>query len=187
MPVVRVGDVVPGPVGDLEVLEDDAGVLVLLVGLAPDVHLTHRAAGTGPSRFLEPRVLVRRVVADQLVDHAHATPVRLGDELAHVGEPAIHRVDVLVVGDVVAVVAKRGGVEGQQPDRADAELLEVGQLFDQALEVSAPVAVAVVEGPRVDLIDDRVLVPERIVIERERLSLAAFRRFIRLQLIDRFF
>jgi len=37
VPVVRAGHVVPRPVGDLEVLEDDAGVLVFLVGLAPHV------------------------------------------------------------------------------------------------------------------------------------------------------
>ncbi len=36
MPVVGVRQVVPGPVGDLEVFEDDPGVAVLLVGRAPD-------------------------------------------------------------------------------------------------------------------------------------------------------
>ena len=42
-----------------------------------------------------------------------------------VGERAEERVDVAVVGDVVAGVALRRGVERREPDRVDAELLQV--------------------------------------------------------------
>ncbi len=118
------------------------------------------------------------VIADgELIDHPHAAAVRLRDELAHIGQLAVHRVHVPVIGDVVAVVAKWGGVEGQQPDRADPELLEVGQLVDQALKVAAAVAVAVVEGSDMNLVDDRVLVPERIVVELEK-RLSGLRRLV---------
>ena len=79
-----------------------------------------------------------------------------------VAQRAVVRVDVGVVGDVVAVVAQRRGIERQQPDRGDAEVLQVVELRGQAAEVADAVAVAVEEGPDVDLVDDRVLVPERI-------------------------
>src|ERR1700694_5879842 len=68
VPVVRVRHVVPRPVGGLEVLEDDARVLVALVGLAPHVEVTGRAARLGVASALEPGVLVGGGVADTLVD-----------------------------------------------------------------------------------------------------------------------
>ena len=49
--------------------------------------------------------------------------------------------------------------------RRDAEVLQVVELLRQAAEVADAVAVAVVEGADVDLVDDRVLVPERVVVE----------------------
>ena len=70
--------------------------------------------------------------------------------------------DGAVVGDVVAVVAQRRGVEGQQPDRRDAQRLDVVELGDHPLEIADPVAIGVVERLDVGLVDDRVLVPVRI-------------------------
>ena len=107
VPVVGARDLVPRPVGDLEVLEDDARVLVALVGAAPDVEVAIDAARPRAARALEPGVLVGRVVADQLGDDADAAAMRFLDELMHVAEVAEHRVDARVVGDVVAVVAER--------------------------------------------------------------------------------
>ena len=43
-------------------------------------------------------------------------------------ERAVGRVDLGVVGDVVAVVAQRRGIERQQPERGDAEVLQVVEL-----------------------------------------------------------
>ena len=113
-------------------------------------------------------MLVGGVVADELGDHPQAAPVRLADELAEVAHRAVVGVDAEVVGDVVAVVLERRRVERQQPDRRDAEVAQVVELLGQAPEVADPVAVAVAEGADVDLVDDRVLVPERIVRECRR-------------------
>ena len=96
------------------------------------------------------------------VMHADAALVRLVDEAIEVLERAVARMDALVVGDVVAVVAQRRRVEGQQPERVDAEALQVVELLGQAGEVADAVAVAVEEGADVRLVDDGVLVPERI-------------------------
>ena len=74
-------------------------------------------------------------------------PVRLVDEAIEVLQRAVARMDVLVVGDVVAVVAQRRRVERQQPQRVDAEALEVVELLGQAGEVADAVVVAVEEAP----------------------------------------
>ena len=153
---------VPGPVRLLRVDEDDPRVLVLLVGVAPDVVVALGRARPGAARALEPGVLVGGVVDDQLGDHPQAAPVRLVDQPPGVLERAVGRVDGAVVGDVVAVVAQRRGVERQQPDRRDAQLLDVVELGDHALEIADAVAVGVEERLDVGLVDDRVLVPVRI-------------------------
>src|SRR6266566_8918778 len=72
------------------------------------------------------------------------------------------RIDVEIIGDVVAVITQRRGIEWQEPDSRNAELLEIIELFDQATEVAHPIAVAVTKRLNVQLIDDRVLVPKRI-------------------------
>jgi hypothetical protein len=94
--------------------------------------------------------------------------VGLAQELLHITERAVARVDGGVVGDVVAIVLERRGVEGQQPERGDAEVLQVVQLLSQAAEVADAIFVAVVERPHVQLIDDRVFVPEWVAMVGRR-------------------
>ena len=74
-------------------------------------------------------MLIGRVVDDELGDDADVPPVRLVDEAIEVGERAVGGMNVLVVGDVVAVVAQRRGIEGRSHTRIDAEPLEVVQLL----------------------------------------------------------
>ena len=47
------------------------------------------------------------------------------DQRVEVGQRAEQRVDVAVVGDVVAAVGHRRGVERREPDRVDAEVAQV--------------------------------------------------------------
>ena len=159
VPVVRVGDRVPRPVGRLGVGEDDPGVAVPVRRVAPHVVLAPGTAGRRSPRPLEPGVLVGGVVQHELADHAQAASVGLGEERAHVSQRPVVGVDRRVVGDVVAVVASRRREEREQPQRRDAELDEVVELLGEAPEVADPVAVAVPERPHVDLVDDGVLVP----------------------------
>ena len=102
--------------------------------------------------------------------------VRLGDEPAEQAEIAERRVDVVEVGDVVPAVALRRRVERQQPERGDAELLEVVELRDQPGEVAPAVVGAVEEGAHVELVDDRVHVPVRVGRQCVRLADLARRR-----------
>src|SRR5438034_6062559 len=77
--------------------------------------------------------------------------------------------DALVCRDVVAVVLERRGVEGQQPDRGDAQVRHVVEALEEAAEVPDPVRVAVLVRPHVQLVDVGVLVPERRSGSRPRL------------------
>ena len=161
VPVVRAGDRVPRPVGDLGVGEDDARVLVELIGVRPHVPVALRRV-RARARLLEPRVVARGVVHDEVGDHAHAELVRLVDEAAEVVDDAVVGMHAEEVGDVVAAVLERRGVHRQQPDAVDPEPLEVLELLGQPAQVARAVAVAVVEPAQVDLVEDGPLEPQRV-------------------------
>ena len=106
-------------------------------------------------------MLVRGVVDDELGDDPHAALVRFLDQPLDILQIAIGRIDRPIVGDVVAIVAQRRGIEGQKPDRRDAQLLDIVETRKKACEIADPVAIGVDEGLDMQLVDDRVLVPVR--------------------------
>jgi hypothetical protein len=85
--------------------------------------------------------------------------VGLGDQVVEVLERAVLRVDVLVVGDVVAEVDLRRRIDGREPDGVDAESLQVVEPLGDAVQVADAVAVRILKTARVDLVDDCVLPP----------------------------
>jgi|GEM_PF-7010677 len=107
-------------------------------------------------------MLIRGVIDHELGDHLQPAPMGLLDEMTKVIERPVIRVHVAVVGDVVAVVLERRGIERQQPDGVDAELLDVVEPLRQPGEIADAVVVRVEERLDMHLIDDGVLVPERI-------------------------
>ena len=159
VPVVGPRRRVPRPVGALEVAEDDARVGVRVGRVAPHVEVARPAARLGAPGPLEPRVHVGGVVQDELGDDAQPAAVRGAQERPEVAHRPVVGVHLAVGRDVVPVVAKRRGVEGQEPDRGDAEVLQVVEPLGEAAEVADAVAVRVGERPHVQLVDDRVLVP----------------------------
>ena len=84
VPVVGLRLAIPGPVRMLEVLEDDPSLLVLLGGVAPHVEVALLAARRRAPRALKPRVLVGRVVQDQLGHDPQPAAVGLLQEMAKV-------------------------------------------------------------------------------------------------------
>jgi hypothetical protein len=127
--------------------------------VAEDVAVALRAARLGRHRGLEPGVLVAGVVGHDVDGDLDVALVRLGQQHVEVAEGAEHRVDVARVGDVVAVVGHRGAVEGRQPQRVDAQQLQVTEPGVDAFQVSDAVTVRIGERAYVDLVEDGVLPP----------------------------
>jgi hypothetical protein len=107
----------------------------------------------------EPAVLDRRVAGDDVHEHPQPALVGGADERVHVVQRSEARVDVRVVGDVVAAVGERRRVDGRQPQRIGAEAGDVLQPPGDAGEVALAVAVGVLKRARVDLVDDGVAPP----------------------------
>src|SRR5690606_4568000 len=109
--------------------------------------------------YLEPGMLVG-CVRQNLVDHDLETePMRLGHQRVEIGQRAEHGVDIAIVGDVVAKILHRRVEEGGNPDGVHAEVGDIGQTSGYAPEVAYPIAIRVLEGARIDLIDHRPAPP----------------------------
>ena len=163
MQVELAGCLVPLPHGGAEagnpvVRRNRVAVLIEALGVAPDVVV---AVGVvlGGARLLEPFVFVGAVVDDQVHHELDAVLVRGGKQLVEVFHGAELRHDGTVVGDVVAVVVVRGGVDGGEPQHLDAEVCQVRDLLGDAGQVTDAVAVGVVERAGVNLVDHRFLPP----------------------------
>jgi hypothetical protein len=73
------------------------------------------------------------MVEDYLGDDTHAAAMRLTQEGLEIPQCAVGRMHVGVVGDVVAIVQTRRGIEGEQPERRDAEVLQISDCPIRAL------------------------------------------------------
>ena len=88
------------------------------------------------------------------------------DHLVELLERPDPRIHVAVVVHVVAAVGQGRGVERAQPDRIHAELLQVRHAGDDPAQVADPVAVAVREGARIDLVDGGLTPPVGVGLQR---------------------
>src|SRR5690242_16722464 len=100
------------------------------------------------------------VIDDEVDDHANAAQRCAMSEFDEVAERAKCRVDAVIVTDVISVVTAGGGLKGHQPDRSDAETLQIIKPPHEARKITYPVAIGIHVGADGETIDDRVLVPE---------------------------
>ncbi len=156
-----------GPRVALEVGDPVGGHLVAvrpLAGVEPEAFALGRPR-PGGQRSLEPRVLARDVVRHDVDDGADAEGERLGDEELRIFQRAERRVDVAVVGDVVAAVGEGGRIPRVEPERVDAEFLQVAEPAADAPKVARAIAVGIGEAAHVDLVDHGAPPPQRVVHE----------------------
>jgi hypothetical protein len=102
------------------------------------------------------------VVEHEFGDHAQAAAVRFLHKLPKIGQRPVVGMDPGKVGDVVAVVLEGGGIERQQPQAGDAEVVQIIQLRRQAAKIPPAIPVTVGKGPDVQLVEDGVFIPIRI-------------------------
>ena len=164
MEVPSLGNLVERPCRFLHAREDDAILDVRRLLFRPyiPVAVFRRRVASG---FLEPWVFVGGVIDDQINQDAHAPLLRTVREFDKVAQRPEARIDVVVVGDVITGVAVGRSLERHQPDRGDAQPMQIIEPACQALEVADTVSVRIHERLDGEAINDRVLVPE--VVDHE--------------------
>ena len=89
----------------------------------------------------------------------------LPQENLEIAQGSIRRMDVGVVGDIVAVIAPGRWAERERPHGSHTQILQIVQLVCQAGEIAHAVAGRIVERPHMNLINDRVLEPKWVVFQ----------------------
>ena len=116
-----------------------------LVAVGPDV----------PVRVLaEPGVLDRGVIRHQVHEQLQPPLVRGGEEGIEIRQGPVGGIHGAEVRDVVAEVGQRTRVDRRQPEGVDAQRGDVIQAGRDAPQVADAVAVGVLKGARIDLVDD---------------------------------
>src|SRR4051812_14782278 len=82
-----------------------------------------------------------------------------GEQPVETGEIAEDRLDTAIVRHVVAEVGHRRGEDGREPDRVDPERGDIVEPARDAGEIADAVAVAILKGARVDLVNDPAFPP----------------------------
>ena len=113
------------------------------------------------------------MVDDQLNHDLHVSLMGRGEESLEVVDGAITGIYVDVVGYVIAVVSQWRRKEREQPETGNTKLLKVVEARDEARKVTYAIAVGVLKGADVKLINDCVLIPEWICCASGFLSLAS--------------
>jgi hypothetical protein len=105
-------------------------------------------------------VLVGGVVRHEIEDHPEPARVRRLEQAIEVGKRAEKRIHPGVVRHVVAEVLHRRRIDRREPQRVDAELLQVVQARQDPAQVADAVAVRVHERAWIHLVDDAALPPQ---------------------------
>ena len=106
-------------------------------------------------------MLVGRVPGHQVEQYADAAPVRLREEPAKVLVRPVPRRDLFVIPHVVSRVFERRIEARVDPEGIAPEAADVIEAPDDARQVADAVAVGVLKGLRVDLIENGVFQPFR--------------------------
>ncbi len=156
--VVLLGGGIEFPCRPTEKRNPVVGRLSRSLAVAPDVPV---AMGRRPRRFRidKPWVLVGAVIYNKVEDDSHALLLPLRDHSVEVSERSIHRINVLVVGDVITEIYLRRGKARADPDCVHSQVVQVGHLRSDPFKVANSVVVAVGVAPRIDLVEDSVLPP----------------------------
>ena len=112
-----------------------------------------------PPGFLEPFMLVARVIDDQIHDKLHPALVQAVQNSPECLHAAVFRCNVHVIRNIIAAVRAGRRIERREPDAVNAELLQIVELLQYPPQIADPVAVSVAEAPGPDLIKNHVLKP----------------------------
>ena len=107
-------------------------------------------------------MLVRGVVDDEVDEHPYAALLRAVSEFDKIANRAVARINAVIIGHVVAVIAMGRDLERHQPDGRDAETMQVVETAHQTLEVADAVGVGIHVGSNRQAIDHCILVPKVI-------------------------
>ena len=105
-------------------------------------------------------MLVRGVVHHQINQNTNAALLCAMGKLDEIAEGAVARIDIVIVGDVIAVVAAWRSLERHQPNRGHPKSMQIIQAPHKSLEIANAVAVGIHVCADGKAVDYCVFIPE---------------------------
>ena len=143
---------VPFPAGAAEDRQPVVWRRAIRLRIGPDVPVSLGIVAARPALH-EPGMPVGGVRDDLNDDDLQTEIMRRRHHLVEIGKRAEDRINIAIIGDVVAHVGHRRGKERRQPDRIDPECGNVRQAPGNPLDIAEPVGIRILKRPRIDLID----------------------------------
>ena len=135
---------------------------VLAGTVAEDIPISCSRTGRSCERLFEPGVAVGSVIRDDVDDDLDAHPVGIVGERVEDRQRSKARVDIAVVGDVVAAVGERGWIKRVQPNGIDTKIREIREPAAQTLEIPDAVGIGIGEAAWVHLVHNRGSPPSHV-------------------------
>src|SRR5262249_26327372 len=135
------------------------------LAVAPDVPVALRIDARRAA-FEKPRMTFGGVVGNEIEDDFDFSYVRRVHKSVEIFQRSEQGIDVAVVADVISEVRHRRWIDRRYPDRIDAKPFEIVEAFAYSLQITDTIAIRVLKGARIDLIDDAVLPPDKFGHER---------------------
>ena len=104
-------------------------------------------------------MLVRGMGQHHVEHHTKPALACLDNQPVGIIIAAEQRIDLPVIGNVIAEIIHRRGKEWRNPHSIDAETGNIIQPLNDARQIADTVSVAILIGPRIDLIDHRAAPP----------------------------
>ena len=99
------------------------------------------------------------MVDNQIHHDFQPVPVRLRDKLVHIVKRPEHRVYILVIRNIVAVIILRRPVYRGQPDNIYAQISQVIQARRDPAQIPYAITISILERPGIYLIYDSIRPP----------------------------
>src|SRR4029450_9439022 len=109
--------------------------------LRPDVPIPIFRIWVG-ARLLDPSMLVGGVVHYKIDQNANAALLCAVGKLNEIAEGAISGIDIVIVGNVVAIVPARRSLKRHQPNRGHAQSVQIIEAAHESWEITDPIAVS---------------------------------------------
>ena len=132
--------------------------LARALAIAPHVPVAMRSRLRGLG-VQKPRVLVRAVVHHKVQNDANVVLLSFRNHVVEIGQRPVHRIDVLVIGHIVAEVHLGRGEARADPDGINPKVVQIVHLRSDAIQVADPVVVTIRETTRIDFVKHRMLPP----------------------------
>ena len=93
------------------------------------------------------------MVENHIKHETEAKFICLTDHCVRIVHRTEHRIDGIIIGDIIAIVIHRTSEKWREPHVIDTKVLQIRELRPDAVQVADAVAVRVAEGLDIDLVD----------------------------------